>query len=76
MTEYGTIKIPLKSFTEHNRRRKDAGLTWEEYLNEESVEVEYDTDALARDVAERLDYADLADRVAEQVVSNLQGRMR
>ena len=76
MTEYGTIKIPLETFTKHNRRRKNAGLTWEAYLDEEAVEVEYDTDALARAVAERLDYAAVADRVAEQVVADLEGRVR
>lgn len=76
MTDYGTIKIPIDTFAEHNQRRKSAGLTWEAYLDEEAVEVEYDTDALARAVAERLDYAAVADRVAEQVVADLEGRVR
>ncbi len=35
-----------------------------------------DRDALARAVAERLDYAAVADRVAEQVVADLEGRVR
>lgn len=73
MTDYGTIKIPTDTFDEHNRRRKDAGLTWEQYLDEEAVEIEHGTDALAQAVAERFDYAAVADRVAEQVVADLEG---
>ena len=65
MTVYGTIKIPMDRFEEHNRRRKDAGLTWEEYLDKESVTITHE-----------IDHAAVADRVAEQVVAGLEGRVR
>ena len=37
MTEqdYGTIKVDRETFEEHNERRKELGLTWDQYLNHE-----------------------------------------
>lgn len=56
MPEYGTIKIPRKAYERHNQRRKDAGLSWEEYLDEESVTITHDINraAIANDVAEEV----------------------
>jgi len=43
MPEYGTIKIPKDAYDRHNERRKEAGLTWEKYIDREAVTVEYET---------------------------------
>lgn len=45
MTDYGTIKIPTKAYKTHNTKRKEADLTWEEYLEKESATVTYDPSA-------------------------------
>lgn len=57
MTEYGTIKIPRSAYERHNQRRKDASLSWEEYLDEESVTITHDIDraAIANDVADEVE---------------------
>lgn len=39
MTNYGTIKIPQEEYERHNEQRKEAGLTWLEYLNQESATI-------------------------------------
>lgn len=31
--ERGTIKLPEPAYDHHNERRKELGLTWEQYLN-------------------------------------------
>lgn len=69
----GTIKLPRDIYERHNERRKQAGLSWGEYVDEEAVTIEYniDTDAIAREVAAQIDYAALADSVAEEVVQSL-----
>jgi hypothetical protein len=36
MADYGTIKLPRDEYEEHNERRKDMGLTWSEYINNEA----------------------------------------
>lgn len=56
MTDYGTIKLPRKAYERHNAKRKEAGLTWEEYLDKESVTITHDIDrdAVADDVAKRV----------------------
>lgn len=33
MTDYGTIKIPEPAYEEHNEKRQELGLTWEQYIN-------------------------------------------
>lgn len=60
-SDKGTIKIPRDDFERHNERRKDASLTWAEYLDEESVTITYDIDRAA-----------IASDVAAEVVSRLQ----
>ena len=39
MTEYGTIKIPKKAYDEHNEKRQELGVTWEEYISGEAPDV-------------------------------------
>lgn len=38
MTEYGTIKIPIDEYEEHNARRKSLGQTWAEYIDGEAAD--------------------------------------
>lgn len=50
--DYGTIKIPRPAYEHHNERRKELGLTWEQYLNQESVSI-----------TDPVDYAEIERRV-------------
>lgn len=63
MTEYGTIKVPRDVYERHNERRKDAKLSWAEYLDEETVTVESDN--------EPVDYAEIERRTKRAVKSAL-----
>lgn len=38
MTEYGTIRIPKPAYEHHNEIRKEIGLTWEQYLNQQGLD--------------------------------------
>lgn len=38
--DYGTIKVPRPTYQDHNERRQEFGLTWEEYLNQETVRLD------------------------------------
>lgn len=53
--KYGTIRIPREDFDRHNERRKELGLEWVEYLDEESVSVE----------VESVDYAEIENIVED-----------
>jgi len=66
MTEqdYGTIKIPRPAYDHHNERRKELGLTWEQYLNQERVEV-----------SDPVDYAEIENRI-ERVLKRTMGTQR
>lgn len=81
MTDRGTIKLPRDRYEHHNERRKQAGLSWGEYVDAESVVIEYDIDidpdAIAQAVAERIDEAriDYA-AIADSVTNELESRMR
>jgi hypothetical protein len=66
MTEqkYGTIKIPRDSYEHHNKRRKELGISWEEYLNKESVTVN-----------DPVDYTEIREVVRDEL-RQLNGGMR
>ena len=38
VTNYGTIKIPEPAYEYHNEQRKELGLTWEQYINNQEPE--------------------------------------
>lgn len=61
-SDKGTIKIPRDEFERHNEKRQAAGLTWEEYLDKESVTITHDIDREA-----------VADAVAERVLREVKG---
>jgi len=48
----GTIKLPEDDYERHNEQRKKMGLTWAEYIDGESPELE---DTIRRVVREELD---------------------
>jgi len=50
MSEYGTIKIPREDFKRHKERRKDLGLKWLDYIEQESVEVSNGSEASFSDM--------------------------
>lgn len=52
MSNYGTIKVPRDVYEQHNERRKELGLSWAEYLDQEAVEV-----------VDGVDYAEIEDRI-------------
>lgn len=47
----GTIKLPEEKYEKHNERRQKLGLTWAEYIDGESPELE---DTIRRVVREEL----------------------
>jgi len=63
MTDYRQIKIPADVFAEHKERKNELGLTWAEYLDKESVEVEQSR--------EQVDYAEIERRVERVLQSSL-----
>jgi len=72
MTDYGTIKIPRDEYEKHNRNRRDMGLTWAEYLNDEAA-VGYRSEDLAdeiRNLRQRID--DLENELPAKVTEELQ----
>jgi len=84
MTEYGTIKIPRDEYEKHNEKRKAAGVTWAEYLNEEAARPGPDAD-IAEEVRElrrainndtEVDYAEIERRCERAVESTLEARRR
>jgi len=68
MTEYGTIKIPRGEYERHNEQRKAAGLTWVEYLNEESAEI----DAPEVDIGDTREAAKQAESNTEEIKRQLE----
>jgi len=40
MANYRQIKLPADVFADHKERKQELGLTWAEYLEAESVDVE------------------------------------
>jgi len=66
MTEqkYGTIKIPRPAYEHHNERRKELGLSWEQYLNQESVSV-----------TDPVDYTQIRELIREELRA-MQGGVR
>lgn len=80
------LKITRDVHAQHSERREELGLTWSEYLrrcefsdgrtneNDGDRTGGVDTDALAASVAEQIDYAYLADAIAEQVTASLRER--
>ena len=73
MTDRGTVKLPRDVYEHHNERRKQAGLSWSAYIEEESVDVHVDieTESIASEVAARIDYAQLSNAVADEVEERL-----
>ncbi len=61
MTDYRQIKIPADVFAEHKERKNELGLTWAEYLEKESVEIEQT----------EIDYAEIETRVERILEKNL-----
>lgn len=51
--EWKTIRIPEEDFDEHNKRRKDLGVTWAEYI--EGVAPSGGTQHAIQDLADRID---------------------
>jgi len=72
MTEYGTIKIRREEYERHNEQRKAAGLTWVEYLNEESAEI----DAPEVDMTETREAAKAAESNTEEIKRTLESLTR
>jgi len=82
MSKYGTIKIPRDEYEKHNEKRKAAGLTWAEYLNEETArpspaggiaeEVRELRRAISNDT--EVDYAEIERRCERAVESALPKR--
>jgi len=60
MTEYGTIKIPREKYEHHNERRQELGLTWSEYIEQESVETNsVDTEEIRKTVEDAVSKTDV-----------------
>lgn len=51
----GTIKLPEEEYEKHNRRRKEMGLTWSEYIDGQSPDLE---DMIRRVISEELEKHD------------------
>lgn len=47
-----TLKLPEEEYQKHNERRKEMGLTWAEYIDGQSPDLE---DTIRRVVREELD---------------------
>lgn len=62
MVQYCSIKVSKTVFERHKARKEKLGLTWDEYLDEESVSVESNST--------KVDYAEIERRV-ERVLEGM-----
>ena len=54
MTDYGTIKLPRDDYEKHNKRRKELGITWLEYINGEAPDLPNGSEVNTTEVVEQL----------------------
>lgn len=55
MSDRATIQIPRGTFERHNTRRKELGLTWSEYIDQEAPSDPVDYDEVERRVEKVLE---------------------
>lgn len=75
-----TLRVPPEAYETAREQKEEHGRTWGEQVvrpddgggDAAPERAEIDTDALARDVAAALDYAALAEQVADDVTRRLQ----
>lgn len=66
--DYGTIKIRKEAWQHLNEERKEMGLTWEEYIKNESAD-QTDLEELEQEVAK---LQELIERVPEETATKLE----
>lgn len=69
MTDWTTIRVKTAARDEA-KERKEEDTTWSEWITDEQRGMP-DTEELADELVDRLDYAEISDSVAEEVIREL-----
>jgi len=69
MPDKGTIRIDRESFDKHNEQRKEAGVTWLEYIDERGGHDNVDAESLSDEQIEEITTE--VEQIVQGIVDNL-----
>jgi len=69
MSDKGTIRIDRETFEKHNERRKEAGVTWVEYIDNHGGHDTVDADSLSDEQLEEI--TDEVEEIVQGIVEGL-----